>query len=133
MQPIVSQFKYTTELGLEATKTAFKLKKSNKEKTTHILLIIFTVIMAGMLVWDIVRDASFTIDLIRLVALVGAEIFNVVMPKLILHTQKKFLNKINLNEFDYTITEITKKSCSESYYKNNKNKILTKLINHSNS
>ena len=117
---ISSQFKYTVDLGLSATKTTFKLKKTKKDKVVHILVLVFIAIMTAMLVVDIVREASFTIDLIILIALVCVEIFNLVMPFIILHTQKKFLNQLNLAEIDYTVTEISKGQCLESYYKNNK-------------
>ena len=119
-QNINSKFKYTIDLGVEATKTTFRLKKSKKDKITHILVIVFTFLMAGILVWDIIRGASYVIDLIILIALVAVEIFSLIMPKIIINTQKKFLNKLNLAEIDYTITEISKDRCTESYYKNDK-------------
>lgn len=120
MQNINSQFKYTIDLGISATKTTFKLKKSKKDKITHILVIAFIFIMTAVFIWDIVRDASFVIDLILLIALIFVEIINLIMPKIIIHTQKKFLKQINLEEMEYTITEINKGKCTESYYKNNK-------------
>ena len=135
MQNIKSQFKYTIDLGVSATKSAMRLKKSKKDKATHILLIVFMFIMSAVLVWDIVRDASFVIDLILLIALVVAEIINLILPAIIIHTQKKFLSKLNLEEMDYTITEITKNKCTETYYKDGKIIMqnvcdITKLINY---
>jgi len=117
---IKSQFKYTIDLGVTGTKTTFKVKKTKKDKIVHILVIAFIFIMIAVLVWDIVRDASFTIDLIILIALIGIEIFSLVMPLIIIRTQKKFLNQLNLAEIDYTVSEISKGKCLESYYKNNK-------------
>lgn len=119
-EKISSQFKYTMDLGVSATKSTFKLKKTKKDKVVHILVIVFTFLMVGVLVWDILRDASFVIDLIILIALIGVEIFNLVMPIIILHIQKKFLKQLNLAEIDYTITEISKDKCTESFYKQNK-------------
>lgn len=117
---ISSQFKYTVDLGIQATKQAFKLKKSKKDLVVHILIATFILIMIGVIIWDIIRDASFTLDLILLVALVIVEIFSIVMPLIIIHMQKKFLKQLNLAEIDYTVTEISKGKCLESYYKNNK-------------
>ena len=117
---ISSQFKYTIDLGVNATKSAFRLKKTIKDRIVHCLVIAFIFIMAGMMIWDIVHDNSFTIDIIILVVLVGMEIFNLIMPSIIIHTQKKFLTKINITEMDYVITEISKDKCTESYYKDNK-------------
>ncbi len=117
---ISSQFKYTVDLGVQATKATFRLKKTKKDAMVHYVVLAFIVLMIGVLIWDIVRDASFVIDLIILIALVCAEIFNLVMPLIIMATQKKFLRQLNLAEMDYTVTEIIKDKCFEKYYKNNK-------------
>ena len=45
-QNISSQFKYTIDLGLSATKTTFKVKKTRKDLVTHILIIVFTFIFS---------------------------------------------------------------------------------------
>lgn len=115
-----SKFKYTVDLGVTATKTTFQLRKTHKDKVAHILVIVFMFVMAGVLIWDIIRGASFTLDLILLVVLFGVEVFNLIMPLIIVHTQKKFLKQLNLAEIEYTITEINKGKCVESYYKNDK-------------
>ena len=120
MQNISSQFKYTIDLGVSATKSTFDIKKSKKDKITHILVIVFVFIMAGVLVWDILRDASFVIDLIILIALIGVEIFSLIMPTIIIHTQKKFLKQLDLAEIDYTETLINNDKCTETYYKDKK-------------
>lgn len=120
MKQITSQFKYTIDLGVKATKTTFKLKKTRKDAIMHILLVAFMLIFVGVLVWDIIRDASIVLDLIILIALIGMEIFSLLMPVLIVHIQKKFLKKLNLAEIEYTTTEINKGKCLESYYKDNK-------------
>ena len=117
---ISSQFKYTIDLGVTATKTTFKLRKTKKDIIVHVLVISFILVMSAVLAWDVIRDASFTIDLIILIALIGVEIFNLVMPIIIIHMQKKFLKQLNLAEIDYTVTEINKDKCLESYYKNGK-------------
>lgn len=117
MQNVSSQFKYTIDLGVSATKTIFKLKKSSKDKASHILLIVFMFIMSVVLFWDIIRGASIVIDLIILIALVAVEILSLFMPLIIIAIQKRFLRKLNLEEMDYTITEISKNKCTETYYK----------------
>ena len=117
---ISSQFKYTVDLGVQATKATFRLKKTKKDTIMHYVILGFIVLMIGALIWDIVRGESFVINLILLIALVCAEIFDLVMPLIIITTQKKFLRKLNLAEIDYTVTEIIKDKCFEKYYKNNK-------------
>ena len=120
MQNINSKFKYTIDLGVKSMQSAFKVKKSKKDKVMHILILIFTMLMAGVIAWDIVRDTSFVIDLIILIALVGVEIFSLIMPLIIIRMQKKFLSKLDLDAMDYTETQITKDKCTETYYKDDK-------------
>ena len=117
---INSKFKYTIDLGVSATKTTFKLRKTTKDKVVNTLVIVFIFIMSAMLIYDIIRGAGFVLDLIILIALCGMEIFNLVMPQIIINTQKKFLRQLNLDKIDYTITEISKGKCIESYYKDDK-------------
>lgn len=120
MQNISSQFKYTIDLGVSATKTTFKLKKTKKDKISHILVIVFMFLIGGLLAWDIVREASIVIDLIILIALVVVEIFSLLVPFIIIHMQKKFLKQLNLAEIEYTETRIEKSKCTETYFKDNK-------------
>lgn len=117
---INSRFNYTVELGILATKNAMKVKKTIKDKIVHILVIVFIIFMTGLLIWDISRNASIVMDVIILIALCALEIFNIVMPFIIQHMQKKFLRQVLVAEFDYTLTEIDKDKCLESYYKNGK-------------
>lgn len=120
MHNINSQFKYTVDLGLQATKTSFRLRKSAKDKVVHILELVFIFIMGAVLAYDIIRNASVVIDLIILIALCAIEIFSLIMPKIIVHNQKKFLTQLNLDDIEYTITEFKKDKCLESYYKQGK-------------
>ena len=134
-QTISSQFKYTIDLGIKATKTTFKVKRNTKDVIMHVLAILFIGIFAGVLVWDIMRDASIVLDLIILIALVGIEIFNLVMPLIIVKIQKKFLRNLDLAQIEYTITEINKDKCIESFYKDGKVTMqnvcdITKLISY---
>ena len=119
-QNINSKFNYTVDLGLDAMRAVFKLRKTKKDVVMNILLLAFIGIFAGLVTWNIVQDKSFVLDLIILIALIIMEIFTLVMPRIILHNQKKFLQQLNLNEMDYTITEISKEKCIETYYKDNK-------------
>ena len=119
-QNITCKFNYTVDLGLDAMRAVFKLRKTKKDVIMNILLIAFIGIFAAMVVANIIQDKSFTMDLIILIALVTMEIFSLIMPIIILHNQKKFLQELNLAEMDYTTTEIIKEKCIETYYKNSK-------------
>lgn len=119
-QNISCKFNYTIDLGLEAMRAVFKLRKTKKDIIMNILLFVFIGVFTSIVITNIVNDKSFTLDLIILIALITMEIFSLVMPLIILHNQKKFLHELNLAEMDYTTTEINKEKCIETYYKNNK-------------
>lgn len=118
--PIKSTFKYTVDLGAQAVQTTFKVKRTVKDKVVNVLLVVFMFVMAGMLVWDISRDKGIVLDIILLVALALMSIFSLVMPFIVKIVQKKFLKKINIDDMDYTETEINDKNCIETYYKDGK-------------
>lgn len=117
---INSKFNYTVSLGVDATKNIMKVKKTTKDRVVHILVIVSIVLMVGVLVWDVIRGAGIVIDLIILIALCCLEVFNIIMPFIILRMQRKFLGQVLAEGFDYTLSEIDKDKCLESYYKNNK-------------
>ena len=118
--PIKSTFKYTVDLGAQAVQTTFKVKRTVKDRVVNILLFVFMFVMVGMLVWDISRQRGIVLDIILLVALALMSIFSLVMPLIVKIVQKKFLKKINIDEMDYTETEINDKNCTETYYKDGK-------------
>ena len=119
-QNVSSKFNYTVDLGLDAMRAVFKLRKTKKDIIMNLLLLAFIGIFAIMVIVNIVQHNSFTFDLIILIVLIVMEIFSLVMPLIILRNQKKFLQQLNLAEMDYTTTEIVKEKCIETYYKDNK-------------
>lgn len=118
--PIKSTFKYTVDLGAQAVQTTFKVKRTVKDRVVNVLLFVFMFVMVGMLVWDVSRQRGIVLDIILLVALALMSIFSLVMPLIVKIVQKKFLKKINIDEMDYTETEINDKHCTETYYKDGK-------------
>lgn len=118
-QPIKSQFKYTIPLGSMAMNATFKVKRTKKDRIVNILLGVFLFLMVGMLAWDITKDRGIVLDVILIVALTLMIIFSITMPFIIRGVHKKFLKKIDIDSMEYTITEITNKYCTETYYKDN--------------
>ena len=119
-QNISCKFNYTVELGLDAMRAVFKLRKTKKDIIMNVLLLVFIGIFAGIVIANIIQKNSFVFDLVILIVLIAMEIFGLVMPLIIIHNQKKFLKELNLAEMDYTTTEINKEKCIETYYKDSK-------------
>lgn len=119
-QPIKSKFKYSTDLGKQAMKATFKVKRTTKDRVVNILLWVFLVLMIGMFAWDITRGRGIVLDIILIVALMLLSIFSILMPVIIEAVHKKFLRKIDIDSMEYTQTEITSKHCTETYYKDGK-------------
>ena len=101
-------------------RAVFKLRKTKKDIIMNILLLVFIGIFAGIVIFNIIKDSSFMLDLIILIVLIVMEVFSLIMPLIILHNQKKFLKELNISEMDYTTTEIIKEKCIETYYKDSK-------------
>lgn len=119
-QPIKSKFKYSIDLGKQAMKATFRVKRTTKDRVVNILLWVFLLLMIGMLAWDTTKGRGIVLDIILIVALALMIMFSVFMPVIIEAVHKKFLKKIDIDSMEYTETEITSKHCAETYYKDGK-------------
>lgn len=117
---IQSKYKFTSEIGAEASKVAFKTKSKKKEALIYIGVPVALVIMIGILIYDINKGNSIIFDVVLLALLVVLVALNLVMPFIISKTQKKYLSKIDETQFDYLISEYEKGKFKEKIYKDNK-------------
>ena len=59
-QNVSSKFNYTVDLGLDAMRAVFKLRKTKKDIIMNLLLLAFIGIFAVMVIVNIVQHNSFT-------------------------------------------------------------------------
>lgn len=117
---IQSKYKYTTELGVKAGQLAFKLRSKKKDLLINIFVPIGILLMIGILIFDIYKGASIVLDVVLLSLLSVIEVMNICMPFIIFRTQKKYLKNMEMQNYDYYISEYNKNVFKEKIYKDNK-------------
>jgi len=114
--------KYKLELddSIKCAKYVYKSQKRKQDKIIAILIPFLMVAVIAMLVWDIVSNRSFVWDLILLIALVVLECMYMIIPIMLVKSQKKSYNKQNLGDMDYLQIVIEDKQCVETLFKDEK-------------
>ena len=111
------KFKYELEDSIVSAKYIYKSQKRKQDKIIAILIPILMVCMIGMLVFDIVQGNSFIWDIILLVALVVLEIMYLIIPLMLVKSQKKSFEKQRIAEMDFMLIKIDQNSCVETLHK----------------
>lgn len=117
---IQSKYKYTSELGVKAGQLAFKLRSKKKDLLINIFVPIAILLMVGILIFDINKGANIVLDVVLLSLLSVIEVINICMPFIIMRTQKKYLKNMEVQNYDYYISEYNKNIFKEKIYKDNK-------------
>ena len=111
------KYKFELEDSLVSAKYVYKSQKRKQDKIIAILIPILMVAMVAMLIYDIVKLRSVVWDVILIVALVVLELMYVLMPIMLLSSQKKNYKKNNLGLMDYILITINDNLCTVSFYK----------------
>lgn len=113
--------KYKCELEdcLTSAKYVYKSQRRKKDKIVAILIPILMVAMVAMLIYDIVANNSFLWDIILLAALLILQVMYLLIPIMVVKSQKKSYIKNNWGDMDYLLVKITQKECVEEVYKDN--------------
>lgn len=114
------KYKFKLEDSLAAAKYIYKSQKRKQDKIIAILLPILMVAMVAMLIVDIVNRKSFVWDIVLLIALIALEAMYLVIPKMLISSQKKSFKKQKLDEMDYLYIKIEDKVVTETLFKDEK-------------
>ena len=114
------KFKYELEDSIVSAKYIYKSQKRTQDKVIAILIPILMVCMVAMLVYDIVKGKSFVWDIVLLVALVVLEIMYLIIPFMLVSSQKKSFQKQKIDEMDFIHIVIDNSSCVEMLVKDEK-------------
>lgn len=111
--------KYKLELEdcVISAKYVYKSQKRKQDKVIAVLIPILIVCMIAMLIFDIVRGNSYIWDIILLVALLILEIMYLVVPLMLVRSQKKAFKQQRLAEMDYILIKVDDSLCTETLYK----------------
>ena len=113
------KYKFELEDSIIAAKYVYKSQKRKQDKIIAFLIPILMVAMIAMLVYDILAKKSFVWDIILLAALLILEIMYLVVPMMLVSSQKKSFKKQKLDEMDYLHIKIDANVCVETLFKNN--------------
>ena len=111
------KFKYELEDSLVSAKYIYKSQKRKQDKIIAVLIPILMVCMIAMLVYDIVKGNSFVWDIVLIAALTALEIMYLIIPIILVSSQKKAFVKQKIDQMDYIQINIDEKSCVETLVK----------------
>ncbi len=111
------KFKYELEDSLASAKYIYKSQRRTQDKVIAILIPILLLCMVGMLIFDIIKGNSFVWDIVLLAALVVLQVMYLLMPLLLVRSQKKAFVTHKIGELDYNLITIDNATCVESLYK----------------
>lgn len=114
------KYKYELEDSIVSAKYIYKSQKRTQDKVIAILIPILLACMVAMLVYDAIKGSSIIWDIILLVALVALEIMYLIVPLMLVSSQKKSYYKHKIDQMDYILIKIENNSCVETLYKDEK-------------
>ena len=114
------KYKFELEDGIISAKYVYNSQKRKQDKVIAFLIPILILAMVGMLVYDIVSGKSFVWDIILLIALLVLQITYLIIPAMLVVSQKKAYKKQNISEMDYLLIKIENNICTEALYKDEK-------------
>lgn len=114
------KFKYELEDSVVSAKYIYKSQKRTQDKVIAILIPILMVCMVAMLIYDIAKGKSFVWDIVLLIALAILEVMYLIMPLMLVKSQKKSFAQQKIDEMDYILIKIENNSCVETLFKDEK-------------
>jgi len=114
------KFKYELEDSVVSAKYIYKSQKRTQDKVIAIFIPILIACMVAMLVYDIIKGKSFVWDIILLIALVVLEIMYLIVPLMLVKSQKKAFVKQKVDEMDFIHIKIADNVCVETFIKDDK-------------
>ena len=114
--------KYKLELKdcVQCAKYVYKSQKRKQDKIVAVLIPILMVGMIAMMVYDIIKNRNIVWDIVLLVALLVLEVLYIVMPIMVVRSQKKSFKKQNLGDMDFVHIKIDENLCVETLWKDEK-------------
>lgn len=116
------KYKFELEDSIICAKYIYKSQKRKRDKFIACLIPILLAVMLALLIYDIVSNRPFVLDIIMLVAIVLLETVYLLIPVMLNRSQKKSYKKQKLDEMDYLLIKIDDSVCTETMFKDNEEK-----------
>lgn len=114
------KYKYELEDSVISAKYVYKSQKRTQDKVIAILIPILMVCMIAMLTYDVVKGKPFIWDIVLLAALAVLEVMYLIIPIMLVKSQKKAFVKQGIAETDYILIKIDDNLCVETLHKDDK-------------
>ena len=114
------KYKYELEDSVTCAKYVYKSQRRKRDKFIAIMIPILFVAMVALLVLDIVTKRSVVWDVILLVVIACLELTYLLIPVMLVSSQKKAYKKQNLKDMDYLLIKIENTVCTEYLFKDGK-------------
>ena len=111
------KFKYELEDSITSARYIYKSQKRTQDKVIAVLIPILIVCMIGMMVFDIIKKAPIVWDIVLLVALIVLEVMYLVIPLMLVRSQKKSFESQKIADMDYILIKIDSNTCVETLHK----------------
>lgn len=110
-------YKYELEDSLICSKYVFKAQKRKRDKVIAVMIPILLVAMVAMLIFNIVNGESYVWEIIMLVALLVLEGLYLLIPVMLVRSQKKSFYAQKLDQMDKLVITIENNVCVEKLFK----------------
>ena len=114
------KYKFELEDSIACAKYVYKSQRRKTDKVITFLIPVLIVLMIGMLVFDAINNRSLVWDIVLLVALLILGVLYIVIPIVLVQSQKKSFKKQNLDKMSYLLIKIDDKLCVETMFKDDK-------------
>ena len=111
------KYKYELEDSVISAKYVYKSQKRTQDKVIAILIPILFLCMIGMMIYDIVKQKPIVWDIVLLVALALLEVMYLIIPIMLVKSQKKAFVQNEMDKMDYIKIQIDENSCTETVFK----------------
>ena len=114
------KYKFELEDAILSAKYVYNSQKRKQDKVIAFLIPILLVAMVVMLVVDIIMNNPLLWDIVLLSALVILQLAYLIIPVMLVSSQKKNYKKQNFADMDYLLIKIENNICYETLLKNDK-------------
>ena len=113
-------YKYQLEDSIKCAKYVYKSQRRKRDKVFAWLIPIMFVCVLAMFIYNVVTHKSFVWELIMLIAVVAVEIVYLMIPVMLVKSQKKAFKQQHLDQMDSLNISIDGNICVEKLFKDGK-------------
>lgn len=111
------KYKFELSDSITSAKYVYKSQKRKRDVVLASLIPILILCMIAMMVYDVVNGRSFVWDLVLIIALCVLGFSYLLIPIMLVNSQKSAYKKQSLEEMDFLLVSINDNLCTEEMFK----------------